>query len=150
MERAVPDKRYGASLSTKLIIPLSIAAKMKIKMSVSDIPYAIQDHRVLASLEYNIVDTDGNLKNGIMSKGTIRNYIKKFTADELIFTYNKAVQKYIMPSIDASATIQILDATDLEVNLKMKIMKVQKLLKINMVRFLVDINWALFVGLSTM
>lgn len=118
MERAVPDKRYGASLSTKLIIPLSIAAKMKIKMSVSDIPYAIQDHRVLASLGYNIVDTDGNLKNGIMSEGTIRNYIKKFTADELIFTYNKAVQKYIMPSIDASATIHILDATDLEVNLK--------------------------------
>lgn len=41
-------RRVNSSLPFDLILSLSIAAKMKIKTSLSDIPYVIQDHRVLA------------------------------------------------------------------------------------------------------
>lgn len=72
---SLKDKcRVNSSLPFELILSLSIAAKMKVKTSLSDISYAIQDHRVLAKLGYNIVDTEGNLKDSLM-----REFIKIIT-----------------------------------------------------------------------
>ena len=75
-------RRVNSSLPFDLILSLSIAAKMKIKMSLSDIPYAIQDHRVLAKLGYNIVDTEGNLKNALMRESSLRLLLKKYDSKE--------------------------------------------------------------------
>ena len=78
-------RRINAFLPFDLILSLAIAAKMKIKMSLSDIPYAIQDHRVLAKLGYNIIDADGNLKDGIMREGSLRLLLGKYNSDELYY-----------------------------------------------------------------
>lgn len=119
LSEALKDKRKQNSfLPFELILALSIAAKMKVKTSLTDIPFAITDHRVLAKLGYNLVDTEGNLKHELMKEGSIRALLKKYSSDELIQAYNLTVQNYIMPKIQATPTIHILDCTDLEVNLK--------------------------------
>lgn len=111
------DKRRGSTYPMELIMVLAIAAKMKIKMSLSDIPYAIQDHRVLAKLGFNIKDTEGSLKDGLMRESSLRRLLGKYDASELFSAYNETVQKYIMPKFEVPPTIHILDCTDLEVNL---------------------------------
>lgn len=73
LSAAIEDKRAdNITIPFDLIITLSIAAKMKTKTSLTDIPFAITDHRVLAKLGYNIVDTEGNLKSEIMREIFIR------------------------------------------------------------------------------
>lgn len=115
---ALKDKRrINSSLPFDLILSLSIAAKMKVKTSLTDIPYAIQDHRVLAKLGYNIVDTEGNLKEALMRESSLRLLLGKYNSTELFSAYNDTIQNYIMPKIDAQPNIHILDCTDLEVNL---------------------------------
>lgn len=121
ISKALQDKRRcNSSLPFDLILSLSIAAKMKIKTSLSDIPYAIQDHRVLAALGYNVIDTEGNLKEALMRESSLRRLLGKYSSDELFLAYNNTVQNFIMPKISARPTIHILDCTDLEVNLKNK------------------------------
>lgn len=118
LSNSLKDKRrVNSSLPFDLILSLAIAAKMKVKMSLSDIPYAIQDHRVLAKLGYNIVDTDGNLKEALMRESSLRLLLGKYNSGELFSAYNDTVQNYIMPKLNAQPDIHILDCTDLEVNL---------------------------------
>lgn len=118
LSNSLKDKRrVNSSLPFDLILSLAIAAKMKVKMSLSDIPYAIQDHRVLAKLGYNIVDTDGKLKDALMRESSLRLLLGKYNSDELFSAYNDTVQNYIMPKLNAQPDIHILDCTDLEVNL---------------------------------
>lgn len=119
LKEAIEDKRAkNTVLPFDLILTLSIAAKMKVKTSISDIPYAITDHRVLSKLGYNIVDTNGNLKDELMKESSIRFLLGKYTPQDVIESYNNCVQNYILPKIDAQPNIHILDCTNLEVNLK--------------------------------
>lgn len=118
LSNSLKDKRrVNSSLPFDLILSLAIAAKMKVKMSLSDIPFAIQDHRVLAKLGYNIVDTDGKLKEALMRESSLRLLLGKYNSDELFSAYNDTVQNHIMPKLNAQPDIHILDCTDLEVNL---------------------------------
>ena len=89
---------------------------MKVQTSLTDIPYAISDHRTLAELGYTIIDTDGNLKNGLMQEGSLRHLLNKYDSNLFINGYNDTVQKSIFPLLDISPDIHILDCTDLEVN----------------------------------
>lgn len=117
LTQAMPDKRkHNTTIPFNLVMALSIAAKMKIKTSLTDIPYAITDHRVLSQLGYNIVDTDRNLKNGMMQESSLRFLFGKYTADDLFKNYNLAVQDYVMPKLDIVPNIHILDCTELSVN----------------------------------
>lgn len=114
---AIKDKRANnTTIPFNLILTLSIAAKMKVKTSLTDIPFAITDHRVLAKLGYNIVDTTGNLKSGLMEEGSLRFLLNKYTSYELFSSYNVTLQKHIMPKLDISPNIHILDCTKLCVN----------------------------------
>lgn len=106
----ITDKRADNTvIPFDLVWALSIAAKMKVKTSLSDIPYAITDHRALGKLGYTLI---GDLNNGLMQEGSLRFLIGKYTSEELFNDYNKIVQ-----SLNLEATIHILDCTDLEVNL---------------------------------
>ncbi|MFV0275306.1 MAG: transposase [Bacilli bacterium] len=86
---------------------------MKTKTSLSDIPFAITDHRVLAKLGYNIVDTDGNLKAGLMRESSLRFLFGKYDAEELFASYNDTIQNHIMPKLDIVPNIHILDCTEI-------------------------------------
>ena len=119
IKKGIEDKRAkNTVIPFDLILSLSICAKMKSKTSLSDIPFAISDHRVLTKLGYNIVDTNGDLKNELMRESTIRFLLGKYTSDDLFNAYNSCVQNYILPKINATPNIHILDCTNLSVNLK--------------------------------
>ncbi len=114
----IPDRRaHNTTIPYELIWASAIAAKMKVQTSLTDVPYAISDHRTLAKLGYTLLDTDGNLKNGLMQESSIRFLLDKYTPALFISGYNNTVQKGILPLLDIVPNIHILDCTDLEVNL---------------------------------
>lgn len=115
--KSIPDLRASNSVIPYDVIWASaIAAKMKVHTSLSDIPFAISDHRTLAKLGYALVDYEEGVYTGLMREGSLRFLLGKYTQQMLIDGYNQAVQKYILPKLDLSANIHILDCTDIEVN----------------------------------
>lgn len=114
----LPDKRaHNTTIPFELVMALSVAAKMKTNTSISDVLYAITDHRVLAELGYNIIDTEKDLKTGMMTESSLRFLFGKYEAKELFKSYNEVVQEQIMPKLDYKPNIHILDCTELSVNL---------------------------------
>ena len=117
IEKSIPDHRaHNTTVPYELIWACAIAAKMKIKTSLTDIPYAITDHRTLAKLGYTLVNIEDGLNRGLMQEGSLRFLLGKYSSEAFINGYNAAVQKYILPALNMEANIHILDCTDLEVN----------------------------------
>ena len=115
----IPDLRaHNTTIPYELIWASSIAAKMKVQTSLTDIPFAISDHKTLAKLGYTVIDTDGNLKSGLMQESSLRFLLEKYNQQMFVNGYNDTVQKGIMPLLNIIPNIHILDCTDLEVNLK--------------------------------
>lgn len=113
----ISDKRsHNTTVPYELIWASAIAAKMKVQTSLTDIPYAISNHRTLAKLGYTLIDSNGSLKNGLMQEGTLRFLLSKYNLSLFINGYNNTVQKGIFPMLDIVPDIHILDCTDLEVN----------------------------------
>jgi len=118
LEKAFSDKRSdNKNIPFHLIMTLAITAKMKIKTSLTDVPFAITNAETLSEIGWNIWDNERSLEEGLMSEGTIRNLVKKYTAEELIQAYNVYVQEYVFPRMDIMPDIHILDCTELEVEL---------------------------------
>jgi hypothetical protein len=116
--RIIADRRQAnASIPLEFIWILSIAAKMKIHTSLTDIPYAIMDAELLLPLGYSLWDTDRDLEKGLMSEGSIRNLLGKYEQNELITGYNHCIQEHILPKMEIAADVHILDCTELEVEL---------------------------------
>lgn len=107
-------RRHNAYVPFKRIMALSIAAKMKTRTSLTDIPYAIQDHRTLAELGFNIINHN---KDELFTEGTLRYLLGKYTADELVRYYNDVVQNRISVIKDIEPNIHILDCTKIAVNI---------------------------------
>lgn len=108
----------NTTIPYELVWASAIAAKMKVRTSLTDIPYAITDHRTLAELGYTLIETEGKLGAGLMREGSLRALLGKYNAQSLFNGYNQVVQNYILPQLDIVPNIHILDCTDLEVNLK--------------------------------
>lgn len=115
LNNSFPDKRKkNSTIPLSFIMALAIAAKMKVKTSLTDIPYAIQDHRTLAELGYNILNDDAD--DGWLTEGTIRHLIGKYESKDLIDYYNDVVQNQVYTRFDISPDIHILDCTKIAVN----------------------------------
>ena len=106
-------RRHNSYVPFKLVIALAVAAKMKVRTSLTDIPYAITDHRVLAELGYNLVNHTGD---GLFTEGTIRHLLGKYTSEEWINYYNDTVRKNIFYKKEIQPNIHILDCTKIAVN----------------------------------
>ena len=106
-------RRHNSFVPFKLVMALAIAAKMKVRTSLTDIPYAITDHRVLAELGYNIVNHGDE---GLFTEGTIRHLLGKYTSEEWVDYYNEIVRKNIFTKKKIEPTIHILDCTKIAVN----------------------------------
>lgn len=117
LKQNIPDlRKSNNAIPYELIWASAIDAKMKVKTSLTDIPFAISDHRTLAKLGYTLIDDEGSLKNGLMQEGSLRFLLNKYEDSNFIQGYNNTVQNGIMPLLDISPNIHILDCTDLEVN----------------------------------
>lgn len=118
LEKAFSDKRSdNMNIPFHLIITLFITAKMKIKTSLTDVPFAITDAETLSEIGWNIWDNTRSLEEGLMDEGTIRNLLKKYNVEEIIQAYNTYVQEHVFPTMDIVPDIHILDCTELEVKL---------------------------------
>lgn len=114
---SIPDKRADNTfVPFEISWALAIAAKMKIRTSLTDIPFAITDYKTLAVLGYNLIATKDGLQKGFMTEGSLRHLIGKYKSDELFNSYNHAVQNHMMPRMGVLPDIHILDCTKLEVN----------------------------------
>lgn len=115
LEEGFVDKRKrNSTIPFKFIMALAIASKMKVKTSLTDIPYAITDYRALAKLGFNAMNTDDT--DGWFDEGTIRHLLGKYDSTELFDYYNRVVQNHIFEAMDIKTNIHILDCTKIEVN----------------------------------
>lgn len=113
LSNGFPDKRHhNTTVPMNLIMSLAIAAKMKTRTSLTDIPYAIRDHRALAELGYNVLNSSDD---GWMNEGTIRHLIGKYDANDMFDYYNEVVQNHIFKTMDICPDIHILDCTKIAV-----------------------------------
>lgn len=118
LEGSFEDKRRdNQTIPFYLILTLAITAKMKIKTSLTDIPFAITEAETLSEIGWNIWDNERGLEEGLMSEGAVRNLVKKYTVEELVAGYNHYIQQQIFPSIGINPDIHILDCTEIEVDL---------------------------------
>ncbi|MGX8852829.1 transposase [Amedibacillus sp. YH-ame10] len=113
LSNGFPDKRHHNTIvPMNLIMALAIAAKMKTRTSLTDIPYAIRDHRALAELGYNALNSSDD---GWMNEGTIRHLIGKYDANDMFAYYNDVVQNHIFKALNICPDIHILDCTKIAV-----------------------------------
>jgi hypothetical protein len=119
LKHVVADKRAdNARIPLELIWALGIDAKMKVKTSMTDIPYAIEDGQLLAEMGYALSDRERGLGKGLMDEGELRHLFGRYSKEELIGGYNGCVQGHILPRMEVRPTIHLLDCTKIEVNLK--------------------------------
>ena len=118
LSESFKDKRKNNQhIPFDILIALAITAKMKLKTSLTDVAFAVTDSELLSELGWNIWDTDRNLNEGLFAEGVMRNIVKKYESNELIDSYNHYIQNIVMPSLNVSPTIHILDCTKIHVNL---------------------------------
>ena len=115
----IGDKRHdNKSIPMNALLALFIAAKMKIRASLSDVPYAISDAEALAEIGWNFWDSGRNMSEGLMTEGAVRDIVSKYEANELVNSYNNYVQGPVFEKMKIRPNIHILDCTWLEVNIK--------------------------------
>lgn len=118
LSESFKDKRKSnKQIPFDILLALTITAKMKLKTSLTDVAFAVTDSELLSELGWNIWDTDRSLNEGLFAEGVMRNVVQKYESKDLLDSYNHYVQKIVMPSLNVSPTIHILDCTELEVNL---------------------------------
>jgi hypothetical protein len=100
-----------------ILLVLAITAKMKLKTSLTDIPFAVSDAELLSELGFTLWDTDRDLSQGLFSESVMRKLVKKYTSEELVGFYNDYVQKGLFPAMNLCPQIHILDCTKIPVNL---------------------------------
>lgn len=116
---ALPDKRRdNHHIPLDILLALAVTAKLKIKTSLTDVPFAVNDAELLAELGWNVWDSERDLNEGLFSESVMRKLLLKYTSEEWISFYNSYVQKYLMPKLNIKPDIHILDCTKIPVNLQ--------------------------------
>lgn len=112
------DKRSGNKhFPFDILLTLSITAKLKLKTSLTDVPYAVTDAELLSEIGVNAWDTDRDLSQGLFSEGVMRKLVSKYSSSEIIQFYNQYVQNGLLPTLGLQPQIHILDCTKVPVNL---------------------------------
>lgn len=118
LAECLEDKRSdNKKIPFEILLTLAITAKLKLKTSLTDVPFAVNDAELLSELGWNIWDTERDLENGLFSENVMRRLLTKYDSDELIAFYNGYVQKKLLPVLGFQPIIHILDCTKIPVNL---------------------------------
>lgn len=116
---ALPDKRRdNHHIPWDILLALAVTAKLKIKTSLTGVPFAVNDAELLAELGWNVWDSERDLNEGLFSESVMRKLLLKYTSEEWISFYNSYVQKYLTPKLNIKPDIHILDCTKIPVNLQ--------------------------------
>ncbi|EOS21308.1 hypothetical protein C804_06038 [Lachnospiraceae bacterium A4] len=119
LSKALPDKRRdNRHIPLDILLALTVTAKPKIKTSLTDVPFAVNDAELLAELGWNVWDREGNLNEGLFSESVMRKLLLKYTSEEWISFYNSYVHNCLKSKLDIKPNIHILDCTKTPVNLQ--------------------------------
>ncbi|SPF53534.1 conserved hypothetical protein [Candidatus Desulfosporosinus infrequens] len=118
LANCLEDKRSdNKKIPFDILLTLAVTAKLKLKTSLTDVPFAVTDAELLAELGWNVWDTERDLEEGLFSENVMRRMIAKYDSDEFIGFYNRYIQKYVLPTLQFQPTVHILDCTKIPVNL---------------------------------
>ncbi|WP_218130639.1 hypothetical protein, partial [Sporomusa acidovorans] len=94
------DKRSSnQKIPFGILLILAVTAKLKLKTSLTDVPFAVTDAELLSELGWNVWDTERDLENGLFSENVMRRLIAKYDSDEFIAFYNRYVQEKLLPEL---------------------------------------------------
>jgi len=122
----VHQKRFQECRAQNLSIPiekvmvLSAASKMRGHVSVSKVPTAICNHKLIQDLGYALYDPKGNLKDVMANESGIRSIVGRYVQEDFFNFYNKTVQDYIIPLLLFSPVHFIVDCTKIHANIENK------------------------------
>lgn len=116
--QALPDKRRDNShIPFDILLCLSVAAKLKCKTSLTDVPFAVTEAELLAELGWNLWDHERDVNEGLFSESVMRKLLAKYSSEEWVSFYNSYVQNHLMEKLDVQPCVHILDCTKILVNL---------------------------------
>jgi len=132
LAQAIPDKRsYNRHIPFDILLCLAVAAKLKRKTSLTDVPFAVTEAELLAELGWNLWDNERDVNEGLFSESVMRKLIAKYSSEEFVSFYNNYVQKYLLNTLDIQPCIHILDCTKVLVNLDNEHYENSSVVKIN-------------------
>lgn len=118
--KGFPEKREdNSSITLEAVLVLSLLAKLNLSHANTYITKATKNIEILEILGFNADIKNGNL----ISEGSIRALVGKYTAEELVDIFNNSMKKILEKKGYSESDIkklEQLDATELEVNLKNK------------------------------
>ncbi|XBX08307.1 hypothetical protein QMP26_09610 [Enterocloster clostridioformis] len=111
LAQSITDKRReNHHIPFDILMTLAVTAKLELKTSLTDVPFAVNDAELLSELGWNIWDADRSINNGLFSEGVMRKLISKYTSGEWVDFYNHYVRslwlkswKYSLVSISWTA-----------------------------------------------
>ena len=117
LTQALPDKRRDNShIPFGILLCLAVAAKLKCKTSLTDVPFAVTEAELLAELGWNIWDNERDVNDGLFSESVMRKLLAKYKSEEWVSFYNGYVQEHLMKELDIQPCVHILDCTKVLVN----------------------------------
>lgn len=118
LAQALTDKRRDNShIPFDILLCLAVAAKLKRKTSLTDVPFAVTEAELLAELGWNLWDNERDVNEGLFSESVMRKLLAKYSSGEWVSFYNSYVREYLMKELDIQPCIHILDCTKVLVNL---------------------------------
>ncbi len=84
------------NLIDDILLCLAVAAKLKCKTSLTDIPFAVTETELLAELGWNIWDNERDVNDGLFSESVMRKLLAKYKSEEWVSFYNSYVQEHLM------------------------------------------------------
>lgn len=115
---ALPDKRRdNRHIPFGILLCLAVAAKLKCKTSLTDVPFAVTEAELLAELGWNIWDSERDVNEGLFSESVMRRLLAKYSSGEWVDFYNNYVQEHLEKNLGIQPCIHILDCTKVLVRL---------------------------------
>jgi len=99
------------------LLCLGVAAKLKLKTSLTNLPFAVTGAELLAELGWNIRDNEWDVNEGFFWESVMRKFLAKHSSEEWVPFYNHYVQDHLMEHSKIQPSIHILDCTKIPVNL---------------------------------
>lgn len=119
LANALTDKRRdNHHIPFGILLCLAVAAKLKRKTSLTDVPFAVTEAELLAELGWNLWDHERDVNEGLFSESVMRKLLAKYNSEEWVSFYNRYVQEHLLKELDLQPCVHILDCTKILVNLE--------------------------------
>lgn len=102
-------RRDNLHIPFDILLALAVTAKLKLKTSLTDVPFAVSDAELLAELGWNLWDHQRDINDGLFSESVMRKLIAKYSSEEWFSFYNHYVQDFLLNKLGLQPCIHILD-----------------------------------------